>query len=162
PERAPAGPGVIRLERSTVDRFIGSEPRLKVYRFYLGDIARRAPHTLSDNEEKILAAAGPLAGTASNAYNIFTNADFPYPTVTLSDGRTLKVDQAGYADLRMLPNRADREKVMGAFFNALGSYGRTYGTTINGEVQKLLFFSKARKYPSSLEMALDGPNIPAS
>ena len=40
-----------------------SEPRLKIYRFYLEDIARRAAHTLSDNEEKILADAGPLAGT---------------------------------------------------------------------------------------------------
>ena len=41
-----------------------SEPRLKIYRFYLEDIARRAAHTLSENEEKILADAGPLAGDA--------------------------------------------------------------------------------------------------
>ena len=33
---------------------------------------------------------------------------------------------------------------------------------MNGEVQKVLFFAKARKYPTALEMALDGPNIPIS
>ncbi len=36
-----------------------SEPRLKVHQFYLADIVRRAAHTLTENEEKILADAGP-------------------------------------------------------------------------------------------------------
>ena len=51
---------------------------------------------------------------------------------------------------------------MSAFFNALGRFSRTFGTTMNGEVQKVLFYAKARKYPSALEAALDGPNIPVS
>ena len=33
---------------------------------------------------------------------------------------------------------------------------------MNGEVQKVAFFAKARKYPSALGVALDGPNIPTS
>jgi oligoendopeptidase F len=82
--------------------------------------------------------------------------------VTLSDGRTIKVDQAAYTDLRALPNRTDRQKVMTAFFNSLGSFSRTFGTTMNGEVQKVLFAGKARKYSSALEAMLNGPNIPTS
>jgi oligoendopeptidase F len=155
-------PEILRIDRPSLERLVASEPRLNVYRFYLGDIARRAPHTLSDSEERILADAGPLAGGPSNTYNILANADFSYPTVTLSDGRAVKVDQAAYNDLRMLPNRADREKVMAAFFQALGSFSRTFGTTMNGEVQKVLFFAKTRKYESALEASLDGPNIPVS
>ena len=60
-------------------RSSGSEPRLKPYAFYLRDIVRRAAHTLTDPEEKLLADAGPLAGSASNIYGILSNADFPYP-----------------------------------------------------------------------------------
>jgi len=155
-------PEVLRFERGTVDRFLAAEPRLRIYRFYLEDIVRRAAHTLTDSEERLLADAGPLAGSPGGVYSILANADFPYPTVTLSDGRSVKLDQAAFADLRGLPNRADREKVMSAFFTALGSYSRTFGQTMNGEVQKVLFFSKARKYGSALEFSLDGPNIPAS
>jgi oligoendopeptidase F len=51
---------------------------------------------------------------------------------------------------------------MSAFFNSLGSFSRTYGTTMNGEVQKVLFATKARKYQSALETVLNGPNIPTS
>jgi oligoendopeptidase F len=154
-------PEILRIPKATLEKFIASEPRLTVYRFYLEDILRRAAHTLSDSEEKILADAGPLAGSPSNVYNILSNADFPYPTVTLSDGKAVKLDQAAFSTLRALPNRADRQKVMSAFFEALGGFSRTYGTTMNSEVQKVLFFAKARKYPSALAMALDGPNIPA-
>jgi oligoendopeptidase F len=155
-------PEVLKAGNAAVERFLAAEPRLKVYRVYLEDILRREAHTLTDNEEKLLADAGPLAQGASGTFNILSNADFPYPSVTLSDGRSAKLDQAAFNDLRALPNRADREKVMAAFFGALGGFSRTFGTTMNAEVQKVAFYTKARKYDSSLAQALDGPNIPAS
>jgi oligoendopeptidase F len=155
-------PEILRFPGDTVPRFLAAEPRLAPYRFYLEDIARRAAHTLSDAEEKILADMTPVAISASNTFNIFQNADFPYPTITLSDGRSVKVDQAGYAAYRALPNRNDREAAMSAFFTSIGAFNRTFGTTIDGEVQKALFFAKTRKYKNALEMALDGPNVPVA
>ena len=109
-------PEILRFPNGAIEKFLKEEPRLQVYRFYLEDIARRAPHTLGEAEEKLLADVGTVASTPSDTYNILTNADFPYPTVTLSDGKNVKLDQAAFADLRTLPNRADREKVMSAFF----------------------------------------------
>jgi oligoendopeptidase F len=74
----------------------------------------------------------------------------------------VKLDQAGYAELRTLPNRADRELAMSTFFNALGGFRRTFGTTMNSSIQRALFYSKARKYASTLEASLDHYNIPLS
>ena len=155
-------PELLKTGEAPIITAIASEPRLKVFRFYLSDVFRRTQHTLSDAEEKLLADAGPLAGNPSSVFNILSNADFPYPTVTLSTGKSVKVDQAAFTELRALPNRADREKVMSAFFTALGSFDRTFGTSMSGEVQKVWFFAKARKYPSALAAQLDGPNIPLS
>jgi oligoendopeptidase F len=155
-------PEILKIGAATIDKSIAGEPRLKIYAFYLHDILRRAPHTLSDTEEKILADASPLAQSASNIYGILSNADFPYPTVTLSNGKTAKIDQAGFGELRASANREDRQKVMNAFFSALGGFGRTYGTTMNSSVQKAIFYAKARKYPTTLEMALDSANIPTT
>jgi oligoendopeptidase F len=155
-------PEVLKAGKATIDKYLAAEPRLKVYRVYLEDILRREAHTLTDNEEKLLADAGPLASGPSGTYNILSNADFPYPTITLSDGRSVKLDQAAYNDLRALPNRADREKVMSAFFGALAGFSRTFGSTMSAEVQKVAFYTKARKYESSLAQSLDGPNVPVS
>lgn len=155
-------PDVLRLPSGTIEKYLAAEPRLKPYRFYLEDIARRASHTLSEPEERLLASAGPLASSPSNVYGILSNADFPYPTATLSDGKSVVLNQANFTAYRGGTNRADREKVMLAFFSSLGSFSRTYGTTMSGEAQKLQFLAKARRYPSSLAMQLDGPNIPES
>jgi oligoendopeptidase F len=155
-------PELLHVGLDTLNAFIAAEPRLATYAFYLHDIARRARHTLSDSEEKILADAMPLAASGHNIYNILANADFPYPTLTLSDGRSARVDPSGYAELRTLPNRDDREKAMSTFFTALGGFSRTFGTMMNANVQRVAFYAKTRKYGSHLEAALDGPNIPVS
>jgi oligoendopeptidase F len=155
-------PELIHVGLDRLEQFIAAEPRLKTFSFYLHDIARRAKHTLSDNEEKILADAMPLAASGHNTYNILANADFPYPTITLTDGRTARVDPSGYAELRTLPNRHDRETAMSTFFRTLGNFSRTFGTMMNSNVQRIGFYAKARRYVSHLEAALDGPNIPVS
>jgi len=155
-------PEILKADKSRIESFIASEPRLRVYRFYLEDVIRRAPHTLTDSEEKLLADLAPLAGAPSNVYKILSNADFPYPTVTLGDGKSVRLDQAAYTDLRASTSRADRETVMSAYFSAVGGFSRTYGTTLNGAVQRALFEAKARKYPSALESSLNGTNIPTT
>src|SRR5262249_40920713 len=118
--------------------------------------------TLSDAEEKILAASGPLAAAPSEIYGILSNADFPYPTIALSDGRQVRLDQSGYSAVRASANRQDRERGMSSFFSALGTFSNTFGTIMSGNVQRTLFFVRSKNYGSSLEMALNGPNIPVS
>jgi oligoendopeptidase F len=155
-------PEILALGGATIEKFLAEEPRLAPFTVVLRDIIRRAAHTLSHAEEKMLADAQPLASSASNIYGIIANADFPYPTITLSDGRSIRLDQAGYASVRTLPERRDREAGMSAFFTALGGFRRTFGATTNSSVQKALFYARARKYRSALEASLDGPNIPVS
>ncbi len=156
------GPEILRVGGAAIEAFIDAEPKLADYTVMLRDIARLAAHTLSDAEEKILADAQPLAGSASNIYGILANADFPYPVITLSDGRSVRLDQAGYAEVRTSLNRQDRRAAMSAFFGALGGFSRTFGTTMNSGVQKAMFYAKARKYPSTLEASLDRAKIPVS
>jgi len=155
-------PEILRIGSERIEQAIATEPRLASHAFYLRDIARRAPHTLSDGEEKILADAAPLAGSASNIYTILANADFPYPTVALSTGATARIDQSGYAEQRTSATREDRKAAMSAFFGALGGFSRTLGVTMNANVQKSLFYARSRRYDSNLEATLNGPNIPVS
>ena len=155
-------PEVLRAESTVIEAFIREESRLTIYSHELQDILRRAAHTLSDAEEKLLADVGPLAAAPSSIFNILSNADFPYPVVALSDGRTAKVNHARYTELRSSANRADRQAVQSAYFASLGEYRRTFGTMMDGLVQKVLFYSKARKYGSALEYALDTHNVPVS
>jgi oligoendopeptidase F len=161
-EAAYIEPEILKIPRETIDRFLSTEPRLNNYRLYLDDIQRRAAHTLSDSEEKLLASAGVMATAPSTTYGIFSDADFPYPSVTLSDGKSVRLDSSGYSLYRAVPNREDRKQVMSEFFAALGKFHGTFGSTLNAQVQTDVFYARARKYHNALEAALDGPNVPTS
>jgi oligoendopeptidase F len=153
-------PEILRMEPATLDRFIADEPRLDPYRFSLNDIQRRRAHTLSDGEEKILASALTVTNGPSHTYGVLFDADFPHPSVTLDDGRAVKLDAAMYTALRSSPNRRDRQTVMSAFFKGLGAFRATFGTTLNSQIQSDIFFARARHYATCLEAALDATNIP--
>jgi oligoendopeptidase F len=155
-------PELLRIGRDTLQQFVTSEPRLGSYRFYLDEILRRAPHTLGEAEEKLLASVTPVTSVPSTTSGLFLNAEFPYPTVTLSDGRTVKVDQQNFARLRQSPNRADREKAMSSFFGAMGGFSQTLGSTMSGSVLANRFIASARNYESDLAARLDPPNIPVA
>jgi oligoendopeptidase F len=161
-ENAFVEPEILKIAPGTIDTFVASEPRLKTYGFYLRDIQRRRSHTLTDSEERLLANSSVMSQTASNVYGILSNADFPYPEITLSDGKKVKVDSSGFNVYRALPSRDDRQKAMSAFFGALGSFRGTFGSMMSGQVQSDVFYAKARKYGSALEASLDGANIPTS
>jgi oligoendopeptidase F len=153
-------PEILTLDSAKVDAWIVSTPGLKPYALYLHDILRRKTHTLSAAEEALLARTGPMAAGVRSASNVLLNADLPWPTVTLADGKQVRLDVSGFSAARASANREDRRKVMDAFFAALGSYRRTLGAAMGGNVQGAIFHAQARHYGSTLEAALDGPNIP--
>jgi oligoendopeptidase F len=155
-------PEILKMDNATIDRFVAQEPRLQIFKHYLDDIARRRTHTLSNEEEKLLAASSVIASGPSSVYGIFTDADFPYPSVTLSDGKTVKLDKAAFSLYRASTNREDRKKVMDAFFTSLGKYRGTFGSMMNSNVQTSVFYAHARNYDTSLQATLDQPNIPVS
>jgi oligoendopeptidase F len=161
-ETAFIDPEILQIGRDTLQQFLSSEPRLASYRFYIEELVRRAAHTLSEPEETILASAAAVTAAPSTTSGLLLNAEFPYPSVTLSDGRTLKLDQQTFADARQSPNRADREKVMSAYFGALGKFSETLGSTLSGSVRADQFYANTRKYESDLAARLDPPNIPVS
>lgn len=154
------GPEVAAMDKAAVDAFIKRQPGLKVYRMYLDDVQRTKAHLLSTKEEKILAEAGLLASAPGSIYTIFSNAELPFPEVTLSDGTTAKLNQAGYTKYRAVPNRADREAVFEAFFGAFAEFKQTIGTQLSAQVNKDKFFTRVRGYESSLHRSLDRNNIP--
>ncbi len=153
-------PEIARMDKGEIDTFIGQERGLKIYKMALYDIQRKKAHTLSEKEEKILAEAGLLADGPSSIYGIFSNAELPYPEITLSDGTTAKLTKAGYARHRASPNREDREAVFQAFWETFNKFKGTFGTQLYANVKKDMFYVRTRGYESSLQSALDSDNIP--
>jgi oligoendopeptidase F len=153
-------PEIAEMDKEKIDEFIKQKRGLKIYKMPLYDIQRTKAHTLSDKEEKILAQASLLAGGPASIFSVFSNAELPYPEITLSDGTTAKLTKAGYAQHRASPNREDREAVFQAFWDTFTKFKGTFGTQLYANVKKDMFYARTRGYDSSLHSSLDDNNIP--
>jgi oligoendopeptidase F len=161
-ETAFVEPEILKLDRATIDRFLKAEPKLQIYRLALDDVLRRKAHTGTEGEERIIADAGQATNAPGEVFGLFANADFPYPTVTLGNGKQVKLDQAAFQAQRSSPDREDRRRVFSAFFEAEGAYRRSFGAMLAGNIQGDIFYMKSRKYGSAVERALDANNVPVA
>lgn len=155
-------PEILAADRDAIERWVAEEPGLSVYEHSLDDILRRAEHTRGPQEEAIIAATGLLSDAPESVYAMFANADAPWPTVELSDGTSVRLDQSGFGKHRESSNRDDRRLVFERFFDVWSSYARTCGATLFAQVKKDMFYSRVRRYPSSLARALDANRIPVA
>ncbi|MBN2370002.1 MAG: oligoendopeptidase F [Vicinamibacteria bacterium] len=153
-------PEILALGQDQVERFITEEPRLSEYRHLLRDILRWQPHTLSPEEEKIVAQAGQLTDAGDAIYSIFTNAELPYPVVTLSTGETVRLDQAAYTHHRASLRRQDRIQVFEAFWGEHRRFRRTLGGLLYVQVRSNVFHKEVHRFPSCLSAALFAMNVP--
>jgi oligoendopeptidase F len=154
-------PEILRLGRARLERFHAQEKSLAIYRQPLDQILRSAAHTLDTRGENIVATFGLSEDAAGSTYQILTNAEMPWPTVRLSDGREVKLDQSAYTEYREAPNRDDRKKVFDAFWGTWKQFERTFGVTFHESLKKDTVYTKVRKYPDTLSRALDRERLPA-
>ena len=155
-------PEVLSLGAEKVGRFLAQEPALKIYRQPLDNILRVAPHTLDAPGEALVATFGLATDAAGSVYTTFANADLPWPTVTLSDGKAVRLDQAAYTRYRAAPNRADRKLVFDAFWGKWKEFERTLGVTFYESLKSDTVYTRVRRYADTRARALDRNKLPSA
>lgn len=156
-------PELLTLGEAKINAFLAQNAVLKArFDFLLADTLRRAAHTLSPESEAVLAAASaPLQGPQDISEQL-RSSDIPWPTITLSTGKQVRLDSQGYTLNRDAPARQDRIAVFDAFWQTHGAFRNSLGASLSSKVKGDIFYAKARKYPSALASGLSGANIPES
>ncbi|THD37920.1 MAG: oligoendopeptidase F [Sphingomonas sp.] len=154
-------PELLTIGKAKIDGFVASNATLKKrFDFALADTLRQAPHTLSPESENLLAGVGAPFSGPSDIREQLVASDIPWPTVTLSTGKQVRLDDQAYTLNRDAANRADRKLVFDTFWAEYGKFQNSLGAAYLSHVKADIFRKKARKYPTSLAMALSGNNVP--
>ena len=155
-------PEIMAIPEETLEEMYKAEPRLERYRRFLTSVRRRKEHFLSPAEEKLLAASREMAGAPSTIFGAFENADLKYPDAVDSEGKHYPLSQGTFVTLEESPDRALRKSAYDTLYDTLGSFKNTAAGLLNAQGKQLKFYADARKYPSTLDAALDGTNVPTS
>jgi oligoendopeptidase F len=153
-------PEIVAMPHATLWEMVDANPKLGVYRHHLENIVRTRAHTLSESEEKLLAEASQVSRGPSNIFNMLETADLKYGNVVDEHGDTLQLTKERYSQLLESTDRRVRREANFTYNDAYEKLQNTFGTAYSSSVRGDIFYAKARKYNSSLEMKLNNNNIP--
>ena len=151
---------LLAIPAESVEKFYAEVPALEFYRRKLNKILNQREHTLSAEEEALLARAEELAVQPTNIFSMFDDADLTFDDAVDSEGKTHKLTSGSFVPLLMNGDRVLRESAFKQLYSRFGEFRNTSAAILTSQVKSLQFFSSSRKYASSLEAALAENEIP--
>lgn len=155
-------PELLSIPEDKLLGFIAENDGLKTYEFLIKDTLRLKAHVLSEAEENLLAQVGEVMSATNDIYTMLNNADMKFGEIKDADGDMVELTSGNYISFMESYDRNVRREAFTAKYKAYMDLINTIATTYNYNTKTDAVSARIRKYPSSLEAALAGDNIPKS
>ena len=154
-------PELLTIPLATVRQWMSDVADLAVYRFAIEEIYRLQEHVLDEAGEGLLSLSSRLSGAPNDAYQALSTADAKFPDVALSTGETVTASYGQYrAILATSREQADRRAVFLGHYGTFAAHLNSYAALYHGVCERDWFHARARRYPTTLDAALHGNDIP--
>lgn len=151
-------PELMALPDDQLNQYLKS-PILADYHFYLEKLVRMKKHTLSPDNEMLLALAGQALQTSYKTFSAINDADFKFGSVLNSQNEEKPLSHATYGIYIREQDRVLRERAFKQYHQKYDAYENTLCELLSGQVQNHFFQARARHFSSCLEAALYPKNI---
>lgn len=153
-------PEILSVPEEIIINALESVSGLKIYQHYIEDILRSKEHILPAEQEEILARTNEMAQAPDNIFAMLNNADLKFDDIKDEKGNIVPLTHGKYISYLESPDRNVRKQAFESCYKAYFKQKNTLAAIYNASVKKDVFFSKIRKYNSSLEASLFSTNIP--
>jgi oligoendopeptidase F len=152
-------PEILAIEPKVLDSFISEEP-LAPYRRMIQEIVRYRPHTLSEQEEKLLASATEVFSSYGKVFTLLNNADFNFGTINV-DNVEFTLTHSNFQLFLKNPQRAIRETAYKQYYGVYDSHKYSLTANLTASIKKDIYLARTKKHSSSLERQLFSDNVKA-
>jgi len=153
-------PEILSISDRKLARFIRKEPDLSIYTHYFDNLRRVRDHILPRGQEELLALVGEIASGPGTTFGILTNTDFKWGTILDEKNRKVEMSRSRYYLYMTSPDRRVRRDAYMELYVPFENHINTLTSLLATKMKADVFYMRARKYKTSLESALSGPNIP--
>ncbi len=155
-------PEILGLPEGTIERFLGENGELLVYRQYFENMIRQREHVLNREGEELLAGVREIAEGPKDIFSMFNNADLKFPVIKGADGEPTEVTHGRFLTFLQIRDRSIRREAFQALYREYGKFRNTLAALYRANVKQETFYARIRKYGSDLEAALDESHIPVA
>jgi len=154
-------PELLAIPTAKMKEFL-AERVLTPYRLMLERTIRFKPHTLGKKEEKLLAMQTEMGQAADQAFRQLNDADLKFGTVKDENDQVVELSHATFSRLLHSASRNVRKSAFHRYYQQYTAHQYTLTATLNGSIQRDIYYARARNYPSALEAALFPDRMPVS
>ena len=155
-------PEILSADPTLVCSYIEEEHGLELYRFMLTELLKKRDHTLSKEEEFIIASYGEVLRASGNIFTALNNADMEFGSVTDEDGSVKPLTHGTYVRFLESDSGKVRKEAYDKLYDKYISLNNTLTAVYSNSVRKDAVTAKLRHYSSALDAALSPDDIPLS
>lgn len=152
------GPELISIDENVLSKFL-KEKVLATYKRMIEEIVRYKPHTLSKNEEQMLALGSEVFSSFSKIFGQLNNADFEFGTIEV-DGAQEILSHGSYSLFLKNKNRELREKAFAQYYKVYDNHKNMLSANYTSSIKKNSYLAKVKNYSGALDQALFADNVP--
>ncbi len=152
-------PEILKLSKETIEKWCREKDELKKYIHFFDDLFREKSHTLTSEEEKILALTAELKNIPQTTFSLFTNADLQFPKIDDGTGNEFEISHGRFYSALYSDNRTFREAAYKAYYKPFMQYANTLSSLLMGNIKGNIFTAKVKNFNSAREASLFRNNI---
>ncbi|MFA6596085.1 MAG: oligoendopeptidase F [Ignavibacteriaceae bacterium] len=152
-------PEILKHDKEQIERWCKEIDELNKYSHFFEDLFREKPHTLSPNEERIVALTAELKNVPYNTFSLFTNADLQFPKIDDGLGNEIEISHGRYYSSLYSDNRTFREEAYRAYYKPFIQHANTFSSLVMGNIKGNIFTAQVKNFNSVREASLFRNNI---
>ena len=141
-------------------RKLMKDPDMKDFDAALRAVLLAKPHTLTKDQERLIAMMGEIAEAPDTIFTSLTEADIHFPPVRMPDGTEQELTEGNYSTFIRSEDRDVRSQAFRNIMNTYGSYGNTIAGTYGASVKKDQFMALSHHYETARQAAMKPLEIP--
>lgn len=152
-------PELLELSENEYKQLSVNHKPLEEFEEYLDKVYREKAHTLTENEEKIVAELTRVANNYDDISSNLLNKEHNYGKIKLEDGTIIDIATNNYRNLMRNKDVNIRKKVYNLFNKTIDQYSSTNAFLLNSYVTTNDSLAKIRHYKDSWYEKLYGLNL---
>ncbi len=154
-------PEIMSIPAKKIAQFLDAR-ELKPWRLALDRILRYRPHTLGKKEERLLAMQGQMSEASNQAFRQLNDADLKWGLIRDARGEKVELGHSSFSAFLHSSSRRVRKEAFHQYYAEYDEHKNTLAATLNGSVQRDVYYARARGHRSALESALFADKVPTS
>ncbi len=153
-------PEILAIPDDLLTEWLRDTPALAVYAYDLEKLQAQRAHVRTAEVEAVLAAFGDITRAPNEIFDILTNADLPFPTISDEHGQPVTLSHARFGRYLESSDRRVRRDAFAGMYAAFRGLRNTLGTTLSAAVRTHTLNARVRGYDSALAASLEPNDIP--